>query len=487
MERSSSKPIQKLRRHLMLTLAVLVLVPILFWVFLFKANQFTLEVRLLGERDVVVSAGSEYADAGAEAYVKGTLIARKGFRVDAEIIPGGQVDTALPGTYFVTYNAHWQGMTSFNSRSVAVRDTSAPQITLNSIPGSFTIPGERYQEEGYSAWDAVDGDLTASVTRLEDEEFITYVVVDKAGNRTSVSRKIHYYDPIAPEIQLLGDVTVYMDAGSEYAEPGWKALDNSDGDISHLVQVDNQVDKYRAGTYQVIYTVSDSTGNSFQAVRNVVVEPVGIPKTVTPEEKVIYLTFDDGPGPCTRDLLKILEKYDVKATFFVVDSEYNDVLSEIVRDGHAIGIHSVCHTYRTIYASAEAFFDDLLTMQKIIYDETGVLTYLMRFPGGSSNTVSRFNPGIMSYLVRAVEDNGFRYFDWNVDSNDAGGAKTASKVFQNVVNGCSKRNTSVVLQHDTYGYSVDAVEKIIQWGLENGYTFAALDVSSPGAHHTVQN
>lgn len=486
MERSSSKTIRKLRRKLLITLGFFLLIPI-FCLFFFKANQFALEVRLLGQPDPVVSAGSEYVDAGAEAYVKGTLIARKGIRVDAQIIPGVQVDTAVPGTYFVTYNAHWYGMNALNSRSVKVKDTTAPQITLNSIPGFFTIPGERYQEEGYSAWDAVDGDVTASVTRLEDEEYITYVVVDKAGNRSSVTRKIHYYDPIAPEINLLGEVTVYMDAGTVYTEPGWKAVDNSDGDISHLVQVENQVDKYRAGTYQVIYTVQDSTGNEIQTVRNVVVQPIGIPKTVTPEEKVIYLTFDDGPGPCTRELLDILEKYDAKATFFVVDSDYNDVMSQIVRDGHAIGIHSVSHSYRTIYASAQAFFNDLLAMQKIIYDETGVLTYLMRFPGGSSNTVSSFNPGIMSYLVRAVEDNGFRYFDWNVDSNDAGGAKNAKTVFQNVTEDVDGRRVSIVLQHDIKDFSVEAVEKILIWGLENGYEFRSLDMTSPMAHHGVNN
>ena len=471
----------------MLTLMFLVLIPLLLALFLFKVNTFRMEVRLLGDRDMEISAGTEFSDPGAEAYVVGTLIARKGIRVDAEILPGDQLNTAVPGTYFMTYNAHWQGLSAFTSRSVTVRDTTPPRITLVSVPGFFTLPGERYREEGYSAWDEIDGDLTASVTRLEDEEFITYVVMDQAGNRTTVTRKIHYYDPIEPEIILLGDVTVYMDAGTDYEEPGWAALDNGDGDITHLVQVDNQVDKYRAGTYQVIYTVSDSTGNASQTVRSVVVEAIGIPKTVTPEEKVIYLTFDDGPGPYTRELLEILDKYNAKATFFVVDSEYNDVMSDIVKAGHAIGIHSVSHSYKTIYASAEAFFTDLLNMQKIICDQTGVMTYLMRFPGGSSNTVSKFNPGIMSYLVQAVEDNGFRYFDWNVDSNDAGGAKDKKEVFENVTDGVEGRRVSIVLQHDVKDFSVEAVEKILIWGLENGYEFRSLDMTSPMAHHGTNN
>ncbi|MBQ9108767.1 MAG: peptidoglycan-N-acetylglucosamine deacetylase, partial [Oscillospiraceae bacterium] len=117
----------------------------------------------------------------------------------------------------------------------------------------------------------------------------------------------------------------------------------------------------------------------------------------------------------------------------------------------------------------------------------GIKTTLLRFPGGSSNGVSRFNPGIMTRLTKLVEEKGFQYFDWHVDSQDAGGAKTADEVFQNVVNGVKNRKTSVVLQHDIRGYSVDAVERIIQWGLKNGYTFKALDENSPKAHHNVKN
>ena len=487
MELSASKSVIKFRRQMMLTLLFLVMLPMLLWVFLFRANRFSLEIRLLGEQNMVIAVGSEFTDPGAEAYMKGTLIARKGIKVAAEIIPGQQVNSGIPGTYFMTYDANWHGSSASAARCVTVRDMEPPSITLFSVPGSFTIPGERYQEEGYSAWDAVDGDVTDYVTRVVDEDYVTYVVVDRAGNRSSVRRKIHYYDPVAPEIHLIGDGTVYMDAGTEYKEPGWRAVDNCDGDITQLVQVENRVDKYRAGAYQVIYTVQDDTGNKIQAVRNVVVEPIGIPKTVTPEEKVIYLTFDDGPGPYTRDLLKILEKYNAKATFFVVDSDYNELMSDIVMAGHAIGIHSVSHSYRTIYASAEAFFQDLLAMQQIIYDLTGVHTCLMRFPGGSSNTVSKFNPGIMSYLVQAVEDNGFRYFDWNVDSDDAGKAKDAKKVFENVTEGVEGRRVCIVLQHDIKDFSVEAVEKILAWGLENGYEFRALDMTSPMAHHGTNN
>ena len=82
---------------------------------------------------------------------------------------------------------------------------------------------------------------------------------------------------------------------------------------------------------------------------------------------------------------------------------------------------------------------------------------------------------------------GYQYFDWNVDSKDAGGATSSKEVFNNVIKGISSHNTSIVLQHDTTAYSVNAVENIIGWGLAHGYTFAPLTFNCPTSHHGVRN
>lgn len=114
---------------------------------------------------------------------------------------------------------------------------------------------------------------------------------------------------------------------------------------------------------------------------------------------------------------------------------------------------------------------------------------MIRFPGGSSNKSSKFNPGIMTRLTKLVEEAGFTYYDWTIDSKDSVGAKTAQAVYQNVVDGVlkAKNDYSIVLQHDLKGYSVDAVESIILWGLANGYTFLPMDANTPAYHHTVRN
>lgn len=155
--------------------------------------------------------------------------------------------------------------------------------------------------------------------------------------------------------------------------------------------------------------------------------------------------------------------------------------------GHSIGVHTASHNYYDIYSSEEAFFADYDTAQEMILRQTGEYTQLSRFPGGSSNTVSSFNPGIMSRLTQAVTDMGCKYFDWNVSSGDAGGTTDTNTVYKNIINGCSEHKTSIVLQHDIKDYSVAAVEKVIIWGLENGYTFRPLELTSPGSHHAIAN
>ena len=245
---------------------------------------------------------------------------------------------------------------------------------------------------------------------------------------------------------------------------------------------------------KAVNDIAESYTNAFRVINSddpipssEKVETASQPETVVPEGKVVYLTFDDGPSKFTPKLLEILRKYDVKATFFVVNTKYVDLLPEMVAEGHVIGVHTESHEYQTIYSSEEAYFQDFKLMYDKVYELTGVQTTLMRFPGGSSNTVSSFNPGIMTRLSKLVTEYGLQYFDWNVDSMDATRAKTAKDVFEKVKAGLLTQNCSVVLQHDLYEFSVDAVEMIIQWGLENGYSFLPLEPSSPTCHQTIVN
>lgn len=391
----------------------------------------------------------------------------------------------LAGVLLAALGAGEYGM--LRGLTLEVQLLGEPSMTLE-CGERYQEPGAPYREFGYRAADNCDGDIPHRGVRKEERGISTYAVTDSSGNPASVQREIPYADTIPPEIHLVGGETYTLTVGQMYAEPGYSAWDETDGDITQSVVVDGEVDRLTPGVYPVHYCVVDACHNETVVTRNVEVVAKPWPDTQWPEEKTIYLTFDDGPGPNTEKLLDVLDRYGVKATFFVVDSEYRYLMKEIVARGHSIGIHSATHDYSTIYASADAYFDDLLAMQEIIYENTGVVTTLMRFPGGGSNLVSkRFCKGIMSMLTQSVRDAGFQYFDWNVDSDDAGNAHKTKQVRDNVIRGIQEKGTCMVLQHDTCGYSVGAVEDIIVWALDHGYTFQAARDTTPGFHHDVSN
>jgi len=447
------------------------------------------EVELNGDSEITLEYGESYEELGAQASFSSSVFGNS--IIAQSIVPSGTVKPDVLGTYTLTYEAnhYWHKATA--TRTVRIVDTQKPTIVLMYKEDSYTLPGQEYVEEGFVAEDNYDGDITAQVQRIVEENRIIYRVQDSSGNFVEVTRPVKYGDYTAPVLTLKGDSQVTITAGTKYEDPGFTALDNVEGDVSAKVTVTGSYDIYAAGTYVLTYSVTDNFGNTAEVTRTIVVEPLKQPDVVTPDGKVIYLTFDDGPSVHTERLLAVLEKYNVKATFFVVKTGYLKVLPKITAAGHAIAIHSLSHDYEDIYSSVEAYFEDLHAMESIIYERTGVKTTLLRFPGGSSNGVSKKHcKGIMTKLTQAVQDQGYQYFDWNVDSKDAGGetgAKTADEVFEYVTKGVSGRKISVVLQHDIKGFSVDAVERIIQWGLANGYTFLPLDASSPTCHHKVNN
>lgn len=488
-EKMYRKRQNQIRFFLMLPVLVALLIGGAFYVFTYHINSFSLELKLLGNEKITLEYGESYTDPGATARFSGTYLMKDGLNV--AVGKEGEVDPSRLGTYQIRYIADFERWHEEQIRTVEVVDTVAPKIWLAEVPGTYVIPGQTYQEEGFLARDNYDGDLTDRVERIELNDCIIYRVQDSSGNSTEVSREILYYDPIAPEITLAGDATITLSYGKKYVEPGYTAYDNCEGDVTHKVRTSGSVNSTQPGTYKITYTVTDRYGNSDTQERTVKIKARVLPKPqqseVTPSGKVIYLTFDDGPSQHTQRLLGILKKYNVKATFFVINTGYTHLIGDIVSQGHSIAAHSYSHNYNKIYASEEAYFEDLNRILSVISSQAGVSTKLIRFPGGSSNTVSRFNPGIMSRLTNEVVDKGYRYFDWNVSSGDAGGANTAQKVYDNVINGIKGRNVSVVLQHDTKGFSVDAVEEIIIWGLENGYTFLPLGSTSPTAAHGLNN
>ena len=206
--------------------------------------------------------------------------------------------------------------------------------------------------------------------------------------------------------------------------------------------------------------------------------------------KIVFLTFDDGPGPYTEELLDILAKYDVKATFFVTNNfiEYNNMITREFRDGHSVAVHTYTHDYETVYTSEEAYWDDFNAMNDVVEELTGHRSDFFRFPGGASNEVSwQYNEGIMTRLTQQAIERGLDYVDWDVSSGDGGSTDDTEEIISRVINGIEEYDVSVVLMHDTHDYSVNAVEDIILYCRENGYTLLPFYKGIYECHHGVNN
>lgn len=409
-----------------------------------------------------------------------------GLELHIEARPNANVDVHTLGSHGLSYTASFLGRSRTAERIVQVVDTTAPEIILRTKPGYEADWLEGYIEEGYSAEDLCEGDLSHMVTIKHLDGVIEYTVTDSSGNVERAVREINYVN--RPVITLNGGDQI-ISPRPYYSDPGGTAFDAAGNDYSALVRVSGEVDSRHAGDYELTYSISNSAGDTVSAKRIVTVQAEPCPAVCMPEEKTIYLSFDDGPGPYTDMLLDVLDSYGVKATFFVTGNggRYNSCIRRAFDAGHSIGVHTYSHNYGYIYSSEDNFFNDFNAVQQLIYEQTGQYSQLFRFPGGSSNTVSRFNYGVISRLSAELEDMGYRYFDWNVNSRDAEGVSSSAAIAANIINGCAGKHCSVVLQHDIKQGSVYAVEAVIRWGLENGYSFKPLTLSSPDVHQNIAN
>lgn len=447
------------------------------------------------KREIEINYGSEFKDHPGRICYGSEL-----YCADVKMYAEGNIDTKKLGRQEVVYTYKHKKQKMTLKQVVIVTDTEAPEITVQT--DNITVCPNGKIKQDYikvKAVDNLDGDISDKIKMYVEDNYLVIGVSDANNNVKEEKVSILKEDKDAPKISIIGDEKVTIKEGSKYNDLGASASDNCD---NIKVETDNRVNTNKAGTYKVVYTAKDNSGNVSTKERTVIVENKNSVKSSNESNndnivyvdrnknksgsKIIYLTFDDGPSKHTGRLLDVLKKYDVKATFFVTGFGSDDLIKREYEEGHTVALHSYSHDYKKIYKNVDNYYADLYKVRDRVKRITGFESNLIRFPGGSSNTVSRRTPGLMSYLVKDVQAKGFHYFDWNVSSGDAGATTSTNKVYSNVV-GSLRKDVSVVLQHDSKGYSVDAVERIIKFGLENGYTFKALDENSYGAHHGVNN
>lgn len=421
-----------------------------------------------------------------EPYIEPGYSASKGyFDVTDQIVVSNNINVEKIGTYQVVYQIKQFKKNIQKKRKVKVVDKTPPSLELKGSEKITLCPKQEYQEEGYESIDNYDGNLTEKVEKKVTDHSILYSIKDQSGNITEKERILEYKDEEAPTITLNGNAySLYV--GESYIETGYSAFDNCDLDITDKVKIESNVNTNQKGTYQITYSVTDSSSHTTSVTRTVLV----LGKKPSNGKK-IYLTFDDGPSSnITPGLLDILKEEGVKATFFVLnrDSSLDYLIKREYNEGHTVALHGSSHNYKQIYSSSLSFWNDMDIIQKKVESLTGEKPMIIRFPGGSSNTISKFNPGIMTTLTLEAKQKGFHYFDWNIGSGDSGEVHTKEAVYQNVIKSLGNKN-NIVLMHDFSGNykTLNAIRDIIRYGKNNGYTFERITLETEEMHHRVAN
>ncbi|MED3761117.1 MULTISPECIES: polysaccharide deacetylase family protein [Peribacillus] len=227
-------------------------------------------------------------------------------------------------------------------------------------------------------------------------------------------------------------------------------------------------------------------------VQNIQVHAV-VPEEMTPllkskaNQKIAYLTFDDGPSLNTMEILNILDRYHVKATFFVKGNEEpyaKRCYQEMISRGHSIALHSYTHDYSIVYRSTESFFQDLNRLETMLQEEYGIKSRIVRLPGGSNNRLRHqtSTKPIINGILQQLKEKGYIYFDWSIDSTDGFSPSISEQQIISAVQKGTKNQKHVnILLHDINSMknTVKALPDIIEFLKKEGYTFDTIDETTP--------
>lgn len=203
--------------------------------------------------------------------------------------------------------------------------------------------------------------------------------------------------------------------------------------------------------------------------------------------KKVYLTFDDGPSRETEKILDILQKRQVKATFFSIgrdDAFSKKMYQRIVKEGHTLGMHSYSHQYKEIYQSMESFQADYERISNCLTAATGIKPLYYRFPGGSTEAAAKLSLTDLDVYFSAQ---GASYFDWNViAANNTTDDVSVNKMVDSVMNGVGLYDTSIVLMYDSADRKMTAksLDKILERLINDGYEILPIDENTISIHHS---
>ena len=400
-----------------------------------------------------------------------------------------KVDFSKVGKYPLTYSYNHITTTI----TIELQDTLKPNVEVQEL----TID----QGMKVTAFDVVKNIYDNSRTTVKfkhDYQFdqvgdypVEVLICRTKGNCITKKTVVHVLkkDITPPNILGIRNLSVLKDSDIDLLS-SVSVKDNQDDSPTLTIDSSN-LDISKVGDYQITYFAKDRSGNQTKETCIVsVVENKAIGTFSPSDEKVVYLTFDDGPSMNTQKVLDILDVYGAKATFFVTgtNEKYYDLIKKAHDAGHTIGLHTYIHEYDQIYNSPSAYFADLKRIEDLVYLQIGSVPKYIRFPGGSSNQVSKkYCHKIMSKLTKEVVNRGYQYYDWNEDSEDGSGQLSVKQLIKNAT--ASNEKNIILLFHDANGKqnSLKAIGPVIEYYQKKGYVFKGIDDSSLVIHHSVNN
>ena len=277
----------------------------------------------------------------------------------------GDVDVMKPGDYTLIYRFN-----SYEKQAVVkVRDTKAPKLTVKPYTTDLAeeIKPEQFVESVEDASEVTLKFINPQSWDQPDTYKVEVAAVDSSGNETVENTTLtREKDETGPEISGMEDVEILQGKSFDF-QNGVTCTDDMDPNPVLEISTD-QVNLNAPGNYKAVYTATDRSGNVTTIERNVTVK-----KNEEYDQKIVYLTFDDGPSENTGKILDILKQYGIKATFFVTgnNQKYDSMITRAHNEGHAIGLHTYTHDYADVYASEEAYFNDLQKISDLVESLTG--------------------------------------------------------------------------------------------------------------------
>lgn len=399
--------------------------------FLYSKGYFTAKIELNGEQKTIVEAGSEYKEEGA-------FVWQNGKKKEENIIIQGTVDPQTLGTYTITYTC--MDTNKSVTREVNVEDHTPPIIEVKKEEERIFVGGT-YDEE-VTAYDTFDLDLTSQIeqegtvdNKKQGVYTITYRVKDQSGNQTTTEKKIEVL-PDPTQTKIAYDHDSYDNTSEQW----WfeKSKEHSRNKGAQSEEFLKQYDAFYQGK----------------------------------DEKVIYLTFDEGGVPNTyvKEIAQVLNEQGVQATFFFTLNyirDHVDFMKELIENGHLIANHSWHHYDMTALANATSiddFVKEITQCEKTYYELLGQpMEKIFRFPKGEASERS----------LKLMKDLGYRTYFWSHAYADFSGNVSKEKALQTMMD--HYHNGAIYLLHPSNKGNYEAMETFIQNMKKLGYRFGLVN------------